>query len=75
MPGFNHTGPKGNGPRTGKGQGRCKHEGNNSVENLSNQFSLAGSEKKHKGLKMQVQENENQFGGCRRRFGRNQKSI
>lgn len=33
MPGFDHTGPNGDGPRTGRGLGDCKPNDNSSSNN------------------------------------------
>lgn len=35
MPGFNATGPNGQGPRTGRGLGKCKPAKSNKEENFS----------------------------------------
>ncbi|TAJ11485.1 hypothetical protein DMA11_16685 [Marinilabiliaceae bacterium JC017] len=66
MPGMNGTGPQGQGPRTGRGQGRCKARqtqddaSNPMNDNMSEQYGQGG-----RGM------NRNQSGGGRMRGNQN----
>lgn len=65
MPGMNGTGPQGQGPRTGRGQGRCKarqtpDDASNAMNNMPEQYGQRG-----RGM------NSNQNGGGRMRGNQN----
>jgi hypothetical protein len=76
MPRYNHAGPMGKGPKTGRGLGKCKNLKPDSQEMVSNQENFTFSVcKPHKRSRFRIQSNENQLGGYHRRSGKSQGNV
>lgn len=75
MPELNHTGPLGNGPRTGRGLGKCKSTKSDSGNNSSDEDNLSPTAgKSGQRLRLRIQRNGNRQGrnqGFRRNQGNN----
>ncbi len=73
MPGFDRTGPEGQGPRTGRAMGKCNPDKENTVEDTNREYFGRGrgfARRLNLGFGRKYGRGQGRRGGAGRRMGR-----